>query len=96
VDTATNGDDSNVWITNLLQCLQLNLNESPFFASYGIAAKQSVAQQIFPDFDVAKTQQQFSQYFASLIIAKQTLPRPVYKVNIITFSGAKVSAQVAK
>jgi hypothetical protein len=94
VQTDPSGDNSAVWITTLLQCLQLNLNESPFYANYGIAAKQAVASQIAPNFDVARTQQQFSPHFASLIIVKRTTPVPTYDVHVITFQGAKVSATV--
>lgn len=100
VDTDVNGYDDAVWLTTLIQVLKLNLNESPFFGNYGIPAQQSVIQQVFPDFYVAKTQQQFAQYFASLIVSKQNVatsqgqPVPTYNINVVTNYGAKISAQV--
>lgn len=81
-------------VTNLCQVLLLNLGESPFFANYGIPAQQSVVTQVFPDFYVARTQQQFSQFFASLIITKQALPDPTYSVAVTTHAGQKLNALV--
>lgn len=96
VVTDTNGYNDAVWITTLIQTLKLNLGESPFYANRGIPAQQSVITQIFPDFYVNQTQQQFAQYFASLIIAKEPAnPTPTYNVNIITHSGAKIGLQIA-
>jgi hypothetical protein len=71
VTTDSAGFNDEVWLTTLIQCLKLNLNESPFYAQYGIPAQQSVVQQVFPDFYVTRTQTQFAQYFASLVINKQ-------------------------
>ena len=60
VNTDANGSSDGVWLTTLLQCLQLNLGESPFYANYGIPAEQSVIQQLWPDYNVLLTQQQFA------------------------------------
>jgi hypothetical protein len=94
IDTQPDGSNDHVWLTTLIQCLLLNLGESPFYANYGIPAKPSVIQQIFPDFYVARTQQQFSQYFASLIITKDPLPDPTYEVNVTFNNGVKLEASV--
>lgn len=94
VKTAPNGDNTNVWIVNLIQVLLLNRNESPFFANYGIPDQPTIAQQVFPDIYVWQTQQQFSQYFASLIIARQPGSVPKYIVNIVTKTGAVVNLEV--
>lgn len=94
VDTDANGFDDLPWLTTLIQCLKLNLSESPFYANYGIPAKPAVIQQVFPDFYVARTQQQFSQYFASLIVAKENLPDPTYTVNVTTHQGVKIEVSV--
>ena len=93
-DPVTGLNDA-VWLTTLLQCLKLNLGEDPFNSDYGIPAQKSVIQQIFPDFYVSQTQQQFSPHFASLIISK--VPgqiAPYYNVNIITNNGAKILQKV--
>lgn len=94
VETDENGFDDNVMLTTLCQVLLLNLNESPFYANYGIPAKQSVLQQVPPDFFVTLTQQNFSQYFASLIVAKEDDPTPTYRINIITQQGAKLNFKI--
>lgn len=90
VSTAADGNNDLVWIVTLCQTLKLVLNESPFFANYGIPAIQSVITQVFPDFYVSRTQQQYAQYFASLIVYRQPLPTPNYTINITTNNGEKL------
>lgn len=90
VTTDDNGFNDAVYMTTLIQCLKLNLGESPFYANYGLPDHQSIMQQIAPDYYVSQTQQQFAQYFANLSISK--LPpgknnTPTYRVNIITQQG---------
>lgn len=94
VQTDADGNDDYVWLTTLIQCLLLNLGESPFYADRGIPAQQSVVQQVFPDFYVTLTQQRFAQYFASLLVTKVSAPYPVYRVNATTNQGVKFSATV--
>jgi hypothetical protein len=98
VSTDANGDNSQVWLTTLAQTLKLNLNESPFYASYGIPAAQSVIQQVQPDYYVAQTQQQYAQHFAALVIAKQpqqpNQPRPTYQINATTFQGVQLTGPI--
>jgi hypothetical protein len=90
VETDADGFNDYVYVATLGQCLKLNLNESPFYSSYGIPAKPAVIQQVFPDFYVQMTQQSFAPYFASLIIAKQQSATPTYRVDITTQQGVKV------
>jgi hypothetical protein len=97
VETAPNGDNSYVWLTTLIQCLKLQTNESPFYANYGIPAQRSIMQQIAPDFDVMKTQSQFAQYFASLIIVRvpgNSGDPPTYNVNVVFNNGTKIMMEV--
>lgn len=99
VQTDENGSNDYVFLTTLCQVLLLNLGESPFYANYGIPGKNSVIQQIHPDFYVTITQQQFSQYFASLIITKTVVtinkrPTPVYQVNVLLNNGTKAQAVI--
>lgn len=94
VVTDANGNNDNVWITTLAQVLLLNLGESPFFANYGIPAQQSVITQVFPDYYVNQTQQQFSSYFASLIITKLPAPNPQYSVKVVTNQGVVTTVPV--
>lgn len=99
VDTDAVGFNDAVYITTLAQCLKLNLGESPFYADYGLPAHESVVTQIMPDFYVARTQQQFAQFFASLIVTKVSViatpgsvraAPPTYRINVVTHQGAKL------
>lgn len=100
VDTTPDGYNDYIYITTLVQCLKLNLNESPFYGQYGIPAKQSVVQQVAPDFYIARLQQQFAQFFASLTIARTAAPpgyaldTPTYRIAITTNAGLKLSFSV--
>lgn len=94
VQTDAAGFDDYVWVTTLIQCLLLNLGESPFYSQYGIPAHPSVVQQVLPDFYVSRTQQQFSPHFASLAIAKQAAPTPTYLVTVTTNQGARLAASI--
>lgn len=95
VETGANGNNDLVYFTALIQCLLLNLNEAPFYATSGIPAQQSVIQQVFPDYYVALTQQNYSQYFASLQVVKVTDPYPSYQITAITTSGVTLNANIA-
>ena len=94
VTTDAAGFNDLVYATTLIQVLKLNLGESPFYANYGIPAKISVVTQVAPDFYSMRTQQQFAQYFANLIIAKTAANPPTYQVNVTTHAGVKLSATV--
>lgn len=94
VTTDAAGFNDFVYATTLIQVLKLNLGESPFYANYGIPAKTSVVTQVAPDFYSMRTQQQFAQYFANLIIAKTAANPPTYQVNVTTHAGVKLSATV--
>ena len=98
VDTDANGFNDAVYATTFCQVLLLNLGESPFYGNYGIPAQQSVFTQIHPDFYMIMAQQQFSQYFAALTVAK--VPKApnsselVYNVAITTQQGYQLNASV--
>jgi hypothetical protein len=97
VDTDANGNDDLVMATAFLQVLKLNLNESPFFGDWGIPARQSVAQQVPPDYYVNLTQSRFAQYFASLIVDSVPAPPPhdiQYDVFITLKDGTVLSGPV--
>ncbi|ELU6036680.1 hypothetical protein SCG61_001005 [Salmonella enterica] len=96
VETDENGDSSYVWLTTLIQTLKLGLGESPFYAQYGIPAQQSIVQQIYPDYYVNMTQQQFAGYFASLAITKvEGAANPTYKIDVVFRNGVSYQKQVA-
>lgn len=95
VSTDAAGFNDMVYVTTLLQVLKLFLGESPFYANYGIPAKTSVIQQVAPDYYVARTQQQFAQYFANLVISKVGgLVTPTYRVNVTTHQGVRLNVSI--
>ena len=98
VTTDANGYNDAVYVTTLAQVLKLGLGESPFFANYGIPAEQSVISQIQPDYYVMRTQQQFAQFFGTLIISKQAQlpnrPDPTYSLQVTTKQGAVVTGPI--
>ena len=95
VDSQPDGNFEYGYITTLIQVLKLEQGESPFFSNYGIPAQRAIIQQVFPDFYVTLTQQQFSSFFASLQITKENSTTPTYDVNIITTQGTKFQQKVA-
>lgn len=102
VTTDNNGYNDSVWLTTLAQVCKLNLGESPFFANYGIPAHPSVITQVYPDFFMVRTQQQFASYFASLILTKQddavdqdNRPAPSYLIQVLTNYGSIIGIRTA-
>ena len=83
------------YTTTLIQTLKLSLGESPFFANYGIPAQRSVITQIFPDFYVTQTQQQFAPYFASLSVSKVQSTTPTYNIDVLFTNGTNIQHTVA-
>jgi hypothetical protein len=105
VATDTNGFNDSVYLTTLAQVCKLNLGESPFFANYGIPAHPSVVMQIFPDYYMVRTQQQFSKFFASLILTAAPIlqgapdddgrPVPAYNIQVLTNYGSIIGLTTA-
>lgn len=96
VETDANGFNDYVMLTTLCQCLLLNLGESPFYAQFGIPAKPSVVQQVFPDYYMAQTQRQFSSFFSSLLLTKLPNDTPTYRINVTLQQGVQLEGTVAK
>lgn len=95
VTTDANGNDSNVWVTTLAQCLKLNLGESPFYANLGIPQMQTIVTQVLPTFYVNQIQQYFAPNFASLAINQvQGAFPPVYQVKAVATNGALLTPYV--
>ena len=91
VQTDSTSGNGAVYLTALVQCLNLNLNESPFYANAGIPAQPSIVQQLFPDYYVSLTQQRYSPYFASLIVSKLPTSTPTYDINATLQNGERVT-----
>src|SRR5262245_12968771 len=94
VTTDANGHNDMVMLTTLAQVLLLNEGESPFYADYGIPARNSVIQQIFPDYSVALTQQRFAPQFAALTIHRRETPTPTYDIRVLTKLGVTLNPQI--
>ena len=87
---------SYVRLTQLIQTLKLETGESPLYGLVGIPSQLSVNTQIAPDAAVARTQAQFSQYFASLTVARDnTVETPTYNIKAVFLDGTTVQATVA-
>ena len=95
VETTTQGQNDYVYITAMIQCIKLSINESPFWADWGIPAQQTVIQQVFPDYYVSLIQQRYAPYFARLQITKLQSPTPTYNVDVVTNQGVALNMSVA-
>lgn len=98
VETDDRGFDDYCHLTALVQCLKLNLGESPFYANFGLPAKTSVLQQIPPDYAVAFTQSFFAKFFASLIVTKAYAIQPAtptYNISVVRKVGGTFETEVA-
>ena len=104
VTTDADGFNDSVWLTTLAQVCKLNLGESPFFADYGIPAHPSVVLQVYPDFYMARIQDQFAPYFASLLLTLTPVtqgsadsdygrPYPAYNINVLTNHCSSIGIQ---
>jgi hypothetical protein len=88
-------ETSYIWLTTLAQVLQLNENESPFYANYGIPAINSIQTQVPPDMAVSRTQSQFASYFASLTVYKYPgMNIPTYNIYALFFDGTIIQQMV--
>jgi hypothetical protein len=101
VTTDANGFNDMVYLTALAQVCKLNLDESPFWADWGIPAHQSVMTQIPPDYYVALTQQRFAPHFMALTMMRMPnaidetgRPAPYYAIAALTNLGATVTVNV--
>ena len=90
-----------VYLTTLAQVCKLNLEESPFFADWGIPAHASVVTQIPPDYYMALIQQRFAQFFMSLTMMRMAdaldetgRPSPYYAIAATTNLGATLTVNV--
>jgi hypothetical protein len=94
VQTDANGNNDKVYLTALCQVLKLSPQESPFYAAAGVPARQSIQQQVPPDYYLAVIQQAYAGYFASLVITRTNSNPPTYQINVTTHSGVKLQAGV--
>ena len=94
-ETSDGSDDmpNFIWLQNVLL---LWLNESPFYADWGVPVHRTLATQFFPDYYLALTQQRFSQYFSSCIITRLTQDAPEYQVSIVTKTGIPVNQTLSQ
>jgi hypothetical protein len=96
VESDASGDFSYGWLTTLIQTLKLGLGESPFYAQYGIPVQRCIVSQIYPDYYVNMTQQQFAGYFAALTISKVGgAVNPTYNIDVIFRNGISYRKDVA-
>ena len=95
IDTRNGDSEDAIWLTTMVQVLQLSPGESPFYANYGVPVVQSIISQILPDLFISRVQQQFAQYFAALTVQRvSAFPTPTYQIDVTTKSGAKLTIPV--
>ena len=101
VQTDARGFDDMVWLTTLAQICKLNLGESPFFADWGIPARESVVTQIYPDYYVQLIQQRVAPHFMSLMVEHRPdevdetgRPMPHWHFEAVTHYGAYLAVDV--
>lgn len=95
VETGPEGLNQEVYVTWLAQVLKLNLGESPFWANWGIPQYQTIMTQIAPDYYMMQTQTYFAGKFAALAITRVPgTVNPTYNVNIVTKTGATITAEI--
>jgi hypothetical protein len=88
VTSTPEGSDELVWFTDLLQALQLDLGESPFFGNVGIPVQETIASGIYPDFYVNALQNYYSPNFAVLYITRDSTQfDPTYDVYVQFSNG---------
>lgn len=96
ISTSATGANDLIYVTTLCQCLLLGLGEDPSFANYGIPAIQAIQQGVPPDYYVARMQQAFAPYFASLQVQRtsDSNGNPIYNVSVMTHQGVTLNASV--
>lgn len=95
VQTGPDGLNQEVYVTWLAQVLKLNLGESPFWANWGIPQFQTIMTQVAPDYYMMQTQTFFSGLFANLKISRVNgTVNPTYNINVLTKTGATISAVI--
>jgi hypothetical protein len=102
VSTDASGHDGFVSLTTMAQCLQLVKGESAFYSQYGISSPQAVISQVYPDYDVQLTQQQFQSKFAALTITRSPNGKkeddgsvsPIYNIAAVLLNGTAIQTQV--
>lgn len=95
VQTGPDGLNQEVYVTWLAQVLKLNLNESPFWANWGIPQFQTIMTQVAPDYYMTQTQMFFSGLFANLKITRVNgTTNPTYNIDVLTKTGATISAVI--
>jgi hypothetical protein len=97
VDTDANGFDDDCYLTTVAQVLQSQLGESPFFAQYGLPARQSVTSRTHPDYFINRVREQFANMFTSLSIVKTvdlTNNEPTYYIDALKLNGSAASETI--
>lgn len=91
INTTPTGANGDVYAVTLVQCLKLNLGESPFYSNLGIPQQPTMISQVYPDYYMNYIQQYFAPNFASLTLSRQT-PQPgqppTYAMNAVYFDGS--------
>ena len=97
VNIDVNGKDDDIWLTTMAQVCASELEESPFFPSYGLPARASIVGRTHPDFFISRIREQFSKYFTSISIVKTidiTNNAPTYHIDVQKQNGSAASVTI--
>jgi di/tripeptidase len=97
-DAATNKwitiDDSNdSWFVAFIHTLKSDPAQHLTYADHGVSALDALQNNIVPTLDITRTVQQFSPYFAQLLVTQKSAIEPVYNVFCQYLDG-RVNEQI--
>ena len=92
-------DDDNIRLTHLIQVLQMDIQESPFYSNWGMPVANALITGVLSDVAINNTINQFAQYFAALQITRGISNDPkeiYYQVDVVLKNGKNVTLDVNK
>jgi hypothetical protein len=97
-DAATNtwvtvDDTNNAWLVAFIHTLKSDPAQHLTYADFGVSALDALQNNTMPTLDITRTVQQFSHYFAQLLVTPESAIEPVYKVRCQYLDG-RVNEQI--
>ena len=84
-DAATNtwiqvDDVNDAWFVAFIHTLKSDPAQHLTYADHGVSALEHLQAGTMPTLDITRTVQQFSPYFAQLLVTPESAVQPIYKV----------------
>lgn len=70
-----------------IHTLKSDPNQHLIYADHGVSALEHLQAGTMPTLDITRTVQQFSPYFAQLLVTPESAVQPIYKVFCQYFDG---------